>query len=108
MGKSARRTKAALALSKSVAELCLVDTFHMAELVVAMCEIAVGLVALLSEEVEAQLCLPEIWCGGQLITGVSKAAGSAKMTISLREHSAHASFAESCLHSGGQSLTAII
>lgn len=91
-----------------MAELCLVDTFHVAELMIAMCEIAVGLVALLAEEVEAQLCLSEIWCGGQLITGVSESAGSAKMAISLREHGAHASFAESCLHSGWQCLAAII
>lgn len=98
MGESAGCTEAALALSETMAEFSLVHAIHVAEFVVAMSEVAVHLVALLAEEVEAELSLPQIWCRRELISRVSKAAGCAKVAIALREHGAHPSLSETCLH----------
>jgi hypothetical protein len=99
MGESAGCAEAALALSETMAEFSLVHAIHVAEFMVAMSEVAVHLVALLAEEIEAELGLLQIWSRRELITRVSKAAGCAKVAIALRVHGAHASLAESCLNS---------
>jgi hypothetical protein len=108
MGESAGCAEAALALSETMAEFSLVHAIHVTEFVVAMSEVAVHLVALLAEEIEAKFGLPQIWCCRELISRVSKAAGCAKVAIALREHCAHPSLSESCLHSCRQRLPAVI
>ena len=99
MGEAARCAEAAFSLSETVAEFGLVDTIHVTKLMVTMSKVAVHLVALLAEEIEAKLGLLQIWCGRELMTRVSKAAGCAKVAIALLVHGAHASLAESCLNS---------